>query len=311
MDILSPIGNCPRLFGQCAAANALSDIYAMGGTAYSAMNIIAFAACDFPLFVVQDILRGAADKIAEAGAVLAGGHTLEDPNLKFGLSVTGIVDKNHFARNSALEVSDQLILTKPLGTGILSTGIKAKWEDYEEAEKTMYRWTTHLNKNASSLISSMKLLAATDITGFGLGGHALEMAEASQKTIRIFTKDVPLMDFAMEYAQSGLIPQGSYTNFAFAKNRVKLAPLNSLGSDSAHRNSKSNKDELSVEEQSDAFDLLVRFLFDPQTSGGLLLAVPKEKAHEAQKRLHELGELAIIIGEVAKLENPSQYLIIE
>ena len=279
VDILSPIGNNPRLFGQCAAANALSDIYAMGGEAYSAMNILSFCAQDIPIEVVQEILLGAAEKIAEANAVHAGGHTLEDSALKFGLSVTGMVNPSHFSRNNALEVGDGLILTKPIGTGVLSTGIKARWDNFEQAEKELYACTTHLNKNASSLIQSMKIFAATDITGFGLGGHALEMAQASQKSVRLFASEIPLLPYVRTYAENGLIPQGSYANYEYAQKCLVT--------------------RTSVDE------LLVRLIFDAQTSGGLLLAVPKNKISEATKRLQDLGEQAYLVGEVTKLSDAS------
>lgn len=284
VDVLSPIGNNPRLFGQCAAANALSDIYAMGGEAYSAMNILSFPAGDIPVEVVQEILAGASEKIAEANAVNAGGHTLEDSALKFGLSVTGIVDASHFARNNALEVGDVLILTKAIGTGVLSTGIKAKWDNFEKAEKALYECVTHLNKNASSLIRNMKLFAATDITGFGLGGHALEMAQASQKSIHLFSSEIPLLPYVKDYAENGLIPQGSYANYEYAKKHIFIkSPV--------------------VDE------LLVRLIFDAQTSGGLLLAVPPSKALEAKQRLQDLGEQAYFVGAVSKKEDT--FLIIE
>ena len=183
VDILGPIGNNARLFGQTAAANALSDVYAMGGWPWSVMNIAAFpspsAESDTPLSVLADILSGAMEKVGEAGAVLAGGHTLDDEWIKFGLSVTGVIDPAHVARNDGLVPGDALILTKPLGTGVLATAVKAKWPGSDEAERDMYRWTTRLNANASSLIRDMGLRAATDVTGFGVGGHVLEMAKGS------------------------------------------------------------------------------------------------------------------------------------
>jgi len=283
LDIVSPIGNNPRLFGQCAAANALSDIYAMGGEAYSTMNILSFPAGDIPIEVVQEILLGATEKIIEANAVSAGGHTLEDSALKFGLSVTGIVNPAHFSRNSALEVGDALILTKPIGTGVLSSGIKAKWDDFEKAETELYACATHLNKNAATLIQAMKLFAATDITGFGLGGHALEMAQASQKSVRLFSSEIPLLAYVRDYAENGLIPTGSYANYEYAQKHVDV---------------KAHVDEL-----------LVKLVFDAQTSGGLLLAVPQHKVAEAKQRLSDLGEQAYLVGEVDTLNH--KLLIIE
>lgn len=283
VDILSPIGNNPRLFGQTAAANALSDIYAMGGEAYSAMNILSYPACSTPVDVLREILLGATEKLEEAGAVGAGGHTLEDSHLKFGLSVTGYVDPQNFARNNGLNEGDILILTKPIGTGILATGIKAKWEYYQEAEDELYRYTTALNKNAAHVLRAMKLKAATDITGFGLGGHSLEMAEASEKTIRLYTKEIPLMAYVYDYASNGLIPEASYINKRYAQQKFQA--------------------QVGVDE------LMTAIIFDAQSSGGLLLAVPKIQRQEALQRLDDLGEQAYEVGEVCAFS--SQNLILE
>ena len=150
VDVLSPLGNNPRLFGQVAAANALSDVYAVGGVPWSAMNIAAFPAQDVPLEVFAEILAGGLEKIVEAGAVLAGGHTLEDAEIKYGLSVTGYVDPGAVASNAGLRPGDALVLTKPLGTGVLATAIKAQWDGSGKAEADLYRWATHLNANAAA-----------------------------------------------------------------------------------------------------------------------------------------------------------------
>lgn len=289
VDIISPLGNDPYLYGKTAAANALSDIYAMGGDAYSAMNILSFPSCDIPIEVVQEILRGAAHSLEEADAVNAGGHTLEDAELRFGLSVTGIVDVNHFSRNSGLETGHMLILTKPLGVGVLSTGIKANWENSTEAEQEMYTYTTKLNKNAARVIRDMKLRAATDVTGFGLGGHALEMAFASQKTIILYAQSIPLMKYAREYAENGLIPETSYVNMRFSEPYFEVKP-------------RTNVDERNTD------DSIIPLIFDPQSSGGLLMAVPKNRVKEAQIRLEESGEDAFIIGEVSSLQ--AKHLVI-
>ncbi len=284
VDILAPIGNNPRLFGQCAAANAFSDIYAMGGEAYSAMNILSFAACDFPIEVIQEILLGALDKIIEANAVLAGGHTMEDANLKFGLSVTGIVNPNHFSRNCGLKVGDQLLLTKKIGTGILSTAIKAKWDNYEQAEENLYKSVTKLNKNASTIIQKFKLEAATDITGFGLGGHAYEMAKASDKSIIFYSENIPFFENTIEYAKNGLIPSASYANFNYVQQFLTI--------------------------NSQVDNLIAKLIFDSQTSGGLLLAVPHAKFNDAKQALADLGEEFYHVGEVKNMDNLNEYLSI-
>ncbi len=170
--------NDPYAFGQIAAANAMSDIYAMGGEPYSAMNIVCFPTKEMDLNILIEILKGGYHKILEAGAVLAGGHSVEDREIKYGLSVTGVVKREHIATNSGARVGDFLVLTKPIGTGILATAIKAKWEGYEEIEKEVYYWTSKLNKGPGEVIRKFNIKGATDITGFGLGGHLLEMAKA-------------------------------------------------------------------------------------------------------------------------------------
>ena len=216
VDILGAIGNNPRLFGQTAAANALSDVYAMGGIPWSVMNVAAFPSPekpeDAPITVLAEILAGAMEKVAEAGAVLAGGHTLDDEYIKFGLAVTGAVSPEEATRNDALAAGDVLILTKPLGTGILATAIKAKWPGFEEAEKELYRWTTRLNARGAEVIRAMQLKAATDITGFGLAGHVLEMARGSGVSVELDSRALPFMEQAEELASFGLIPAGTYRN---------------------------------------------------------------------------------------------------
>lgn len=272
IDIIAPIGNNPRLFGQTAACNALSDIYAMGGQAYTAMNILSFSSCDTPLDVVREILLGAMDKIEEAGAVACGGHTLESPELRFGLSVMGTVDKNHFAQNRNLHEKDILILTKPLGTGVLSTGIRGKWDHCLEAENVLYGYTTRLNRHCAEVIQQFKLEAATDITGFGLVGHALEMAKASEKSIILDHNTVPFMEFVTEYAKNGLIPKRCYDNKKFSEKYVHVS--------------------------SEVSELAATLFHDPQTSGGLLLAVPQDKVRDVVNALHEKGDEAHCIGYV-------------
>lgn len=288
VDMLAPIGNSARLFGQTAAANALSDVYAMGGIPWSVMNIAAFPSPekpeDAPISILGDIIRGAMEKVAEAGAVLAGGHTLDDEFIKFGLAVTGAVEPELAARNDGLKPGDTLILTKPLGTGILATAIKAKWPGFEEAEAELYRWTTRLNAHGAEVIRAMGLKAATDITGFGLAGHVLEMARGSGVSVELESAELPFMEQAEELASFGLIPAGTYRNRDHCSCRSTI-------SESAE-------------------ELRALLAFDAQTSGGLLLAVPAERVQEACERLVSLGEPAFVVGKALPLREKKEQLVI-
>lgn len=272
VDVLTPLGNDPRRFGQVAAANALSDVYAVGGEPWSAMNIVAFPATELPLSILAEILSGGHEKMAEAGAVLAGGHTLEDSEIKYGLSVTGIIDPEAIASNTGLCPGDVLILTKPLGTGVLATAIKAQWTGWAEAQEELYHWATRLNRHGAEVIRAMQLRAATDITGFGLGGHLLEMARGSEVVVALDTAVLPFMEQVEDFASDGLIPVGSHANRRHCACRTHTAP----GVD----------------------DLRAALVFDAQTSGGLVLAVPEVRVDEAVRLLTERGEPAWIIGRV-------------
>lgn len=272
VDVLSPLGNDPRLFGQTAAANALSDVYAVGGEAWAAMNIVAFPARELPLSILAEILTGGLEKMAEAGAVLAGGHTLEDGEIKYGLSVTGIVDPARIASNAALRPGDRLVLTKPLGTGVLATAIKAGWPGAEAAQDELYRWTTRLNRHGGAVIREMGLRAATDVTGFGLGGHLLEMARGSDMTVELDVSALPFMEQVEDFAADGLIPAGSHANRKHCACRTHVVP----GTD----------------------ELRALLAFDAQTSGGLVLSVPEGRVDEAVERLVARGESAWLIGRV-------------
>lgn len=283
VDVLSPLGNDPRLFGQVAAANALSDVYAVGGVPWSAMNIAAFPAQEVPLDIFAAMLQGGLEKIAEAGAVLAGGHTLEDAEIKYGLSVTGYVDPDAVASNAGLRPGDVLVLTKPLGTGVLATAIKAQWENGDKAEADLYRWATHLNAHAAEVLRAMKLKAATDITGFGLGGHLLEMARGSGVAVEVDTASLPFIDNVEDFASDGLIPAGTYANRKHCACRTFVTP----GVDT----------------------LRATLVFDAQTSGGLVLAVPSERVDEALERLAALGEPGWPIGRVLPLRDGAQLVL--
>ncbi len=276
VDFFTPIVNDPHAFGRIAAVNALSDVYAMGGEPWCALNIVCFPVKDLPRSILQAIIQGGYDALCEAGAVLAGGHSVEDSEIKFGLSVTGVIEPGTHTSNAALCVGDQLLLTKPLGIGVLATALKAKWEGAETLEALLCRWAGHLNAAAGSVLRTMGLKAATDVTGFGLGGHLLEMTVASKKTIRLWANKVPVIEMALELAEMGLIPAGSHANkkYCLAKTRIDPAVPASR----------------------------VDIIFDAQTSGGLILAVPESALSEAVSRLQDAGEFVSHIGEVVTEE---------
>jgi len=258
VDFFTPIVDDPYQFGQVAAANALSDVYAMGGKPLLAMNLVAFPIKKLGRSVLQEILRGGLDKIKEAGALLVGGHSIEDDELKYGLSVTGVVHPNRVVLNSGARVGDLLLLTKPLGTGILSTalkgGVAAKGT---EAMITMVMAT--LNREAAQLMQTVGPHACTDITGFGLVGHLYEMALASGVAIRIDSRSVPILPETLHHASMGIIPEGAYKNKSFYAPHMKSA----------------------LEEM----DPMEMVLVDPQTSGGLLIAASAEGINSIAERL--------------------------
>ena len=275
VDVLTPVVNDAFAFGRIAAANALSDIYAMGGEPWSAMNVAFFPpalAEDDPEGLLTSILRGGLDAMNEAGAVLAGGHTVQDEELKYGLAVTGVIDPEHLARNDGLRPGQVLLLTKPLGTGVLSTAVKAGWDGAAASEANLVRWCGRLNSVGGTVIRELRLSAATDITGFGLGGHALEMALASHVCVRLVATALPLLPRALEYARDGLIPAGSHRNRTHCACRTRTAQA-----------------------MDEALESLA---FDAQTSGGLLLAVPPDQVEAARALLLGGGDLAAVVGEV-------------
>lgn len=287
VDILAPIVNDAYWFGRIAACNALSDVYALGGRPWCAMNVAFFPAClteNDPEHILADILRGGMDVLDEAGAVLAGGHTLQDDELKYGMAVTGIIDPEHVAANDRLRPGLRLVLTKPLGTGILSTGVKARWDDHEESEALLQRWCGRLNRIPGEAIARFRIPAATDITGFGLGGHLLEMAQASDVRVALRTEALPLLPHALEYARMGLIPAGSHLN------RSHCAPL--------------------VEVAADVDEAVESIVFDAQTSGGIVLAVPAGQLATVRAWLEAQGELAVEIGEVLEARPDSARLLL-
>ena len=269
LDFFTPVADDPYDFGQIAAANALSDVYAMGGTPKTALNIVAFPK-DMDVEILGEILRGGADKVMEAGAVLAGGHTIQDDTPKYGLSVTGFVHPRKFWKNFGAQIGDKLILTKALGAGIVNTAIKAELVT-EGARKAVLASMKKLNRDACEVFKEFEVHACTDVTGFGLGGHATEMAVASDRTVVIDTEKLPVLPDVEEFASMGLIPGGAYRNREFAeKTGVKSSAV------------------LWRED----------LVFDPQTSGGLLAAVPERDVPEIMKRLDAAGLQAGVIGEV-------------
>ena len=269
LDFFTPVADDPYDFGQIAAANALSDVYAMGGTPKTALNIVAFPK-DMDVEILGESLRGGADKVMESGAVLAGGHTIQDDTPKYGLSVTGFVNSKKFWKNYGAQTGDKLILTKPLGAGIINTAIKADLVS-EEARTAALASMKLLNRSACEVFREFEIHACTDITGFGLGGHATEMAAASDRTIVIDTEKLPLLPDVEMYASMGLIPGGAYRNREYAnKTGVKSSAV------------------LWKED----------VVFDPQTSGGLLAAVPEKDVPYIMEELNAAGLQAGVIGEV-------------
>lgn len=270
VDFFPPIVDDPYVYGQIAAANALSDIYAMGASPTLAMNLLCFPACLPPEFV-QKILAGGADKVREAGAVIAGGHTIQSDEPKYGLCVSAFLHPSRVLANAGAQVGDVLVLTKPVGTGVLTTAAKAglaKQNDYAAAVRSM----AELNRAAGEAASLSGTHACTDVTGFGLLGHAYEMAKASGVSLRLFSAEVPLLTGARELAAMGIVPAGAYANAEY------LTPF--------------------VAFREDVSRTLRDLMLDPQTSGGLLAALPRESAQRMLEQLEGCVPHATIIGEV-------------
>ena len=282
VDFFTPIVDDPYMFGQIAAANSLSDVYAMGGQPLTAMNIVCFPIKTMDISVLREILRGGLDKMKEAGVTLAGGHSVEDSELKYGLSVTGIIHPSRVLTNVGAEPGDKLILTKPLGTGIINTAIKAGMVDEGLTEKVTLSMAC-LNRSAAEVVQEIGARACTDVTGFGILGHAFEMIQGTGRGIIIYASQVPLFQEAVSFAEMGLVPGGAYRNRDFRIHQVDI--------------------------DADVSRYLSDIFFDPQTSGGLLIAVPEEKANRMVKRLKEKGiDEAAIIGEIT--DEPKERIIV-
>jgi len=272
VDFFTPIVDDPYWFGQIAAANALSDVYAMGGVPKTAMNLVAFPIKEMDISVLRKIIQGGLDKMKEAGVVLLGGHSVEDKELKYGLSVTGFIHPDRVLTKKDLKVGDRLILTKPLGTGIINTAIKGGLASEEIIEFVTGLMAT-LNRDAAEIMNDYPVHACTDITGFGLLGHIAEMVVDSELGIGIWADKIPVIPKAIEYGGMGLVPAGAYKNCEFRESMVEFAH---------------------------SVDRLIKdILFDPQTSGGLLICVERESADDLVDSLKKKGiGNAAVIGEV-------------
>ena len=270
VDFFPPIVDDPYTFGQIAAANSLSDIYAMGGDPTLSMNLICFPTC-LPMDVMAKIMQGGASKVKEAGAIIAGGHTIEDSEPKYGLCVTGFIHPDKVMQNSNCKEGDLLVLTKPLGIGVLTTANKAQLLDQKTYDEMVEVMAT-LNKYAKDVMMEVGANACTDVTGFGMIGHASEMAKGSNLTIELYSREMPIIEAAIDFAKMGIIPSGAYHNMAFVQGDVRFAE--------------------------DVPQYMQDLLVDPITSGGLLISLPEEKAHELVKKLEGVTICNKIVGRV-------------
>ena len=272
LDFFTPVVDDPYIFGQVAAANSISDVYAMGGRPVVAMNIICFPINKMDISILQEILKGGLDKMREAEVVLVGGHSIEDDELKYGLSVGGIVHPEKVWSNHGSLPGDRIVLTKPLGSGIINTALKGGLVDQELVDRCIGMMCS-LNKRASELMKEVDIHACTDITGFGLLGHACEMIEGSDVGMVIDSSAVPYFHEIKEFVEKGIMPGGLHRNKGFRMHMVDVT--------------------------SNVPDYVVDIFFDPQTSGGLLFSLREDQAGHIVKRMHEEGiEDATIIGEV-------------
>lgn len=272
VDFITPVLDDPYAFGAVAAANAISDVYAMGATPVMALNLVAFPAKTLPLSILGEILRGAADKAAEAGVIIAGGHSVDDSGPKYGMAVTGTVDPRKIVTKKGARNGDVLFLTKPLGTGIITTALDRQMVGEDLAQR-VYEVMAQLNQGAARAMQEVGVHACTDVTGFGLLGHLNEMLRASGVAATLRLGDIPIIPEAWDLARAGAVPAGTYANLRYLANKVawgrEILPAARL------------------------------ILCDAQTSGGLLVAVAPDKADRLAERLAQAGCLAAArIGEV-------------
>jgi selenide,water dikinase len=269
-DFFTPVVDDPYDYGSIAAANSLSDVYAMGGQPFLALNITALPE-DLPTEISSEIIRGGAEKAREAGVVIAGGHTVKDREPKYGLVVIGFVDPRRMLSKSGLKVGDALVLTKPLGFGVTTTALKQEKADAADVAEVV-GWMKQLNRVASQFATEFKLSGGTDITGYSLLGHGLEMANASGVSLRLEFEKIPFVKGARKYAEQGIFPGGAFDNRKHFEPDVEFAA--------------------SIDDPNQML------LFDPQTSGGLLLGVPQEKLEAFLAQVAELNQRAWLVGTV-------------
>ncbi|MGL6066820.1 MAG: selenide, water dikinase SelD [Cetobacterium sp.] len=279
LDFFTPMTEDPYIFGQIAAANSLSDVYAMGGEPKTAMNIVCFPEKE-NIEILGEILRGGAEKIAEAGAVLSGGHSIHDPEVKYGLSVTGLIHPDKVFKNYGSKEGDVLIITKPLGTGIISTASKVEIIP-EEVKKEWIKIMTTLNKYSAEIIRDYSVSACTDITGFGFLGHAYEMAVASEKTFVLEQELIPYLEIAKTFAKEFYINSMGQKNRNYLNDKVDISSVPFW---------------------------LQEILLDPQTSGGLLFSLPSNEASEVMDKLNALDIKSSLIGTVDKYNG--KYIVV-
>ena len=269
-DFFTPVVDDAYDYGSIAAANSLSDVYAMGGQPFLALNVAALPD-NLPDEISREIIRGGAEKAREAGVVIAGGHTVKDREPKYGLVVIGFVDPRRMLSKGGLRVGDVLVLTKPLGFGVTTTALKQQKADEQDVQEAV-QWMKRLNRTASQLANEFGLRGGTDITGYSLLGHGLEMAQASGVSLRFNLADIPLISGARRYAGQGIFPGGAFDNKKYFESHVAFAP------------SIAEPDQM--------------LLFDPQTSGGLLLGIPREQLSAFLARARELDQAAWVVGNV-------------
>ena len=283
VDFFTPIVDDPYTFGQIAAANALSDIYAMGAEPVTALNIVGFPKGKLSLDVLADIIRGGSERVRAAGAVVIGGHTIIDEELKYGMAVTGIIHPDRIVRNVGVQEGDVLVLTKPLGTGIITTALKRRKASAASVRAAVASMTA-LNDTASLLMRQLPVHACSDVTGFGLLGHAFEMASGSGVTIVFEARRLPLLPGARRLAEQGYLTGGCKRNRDYLKDQIAI--------------------DRSVRKG------LVEIAFDPQTSGGLLIAVPESHATVLVDQLHSSGvDAATIVGYATLLQSAAVRLV--
>ncbi|MGF7184835.1 selenide,water dikinase [Desulfitispora alkaliphila] len=273
VDYFTPVVDDPFVFGQITAANALSDIYAMGAVPATVLNIVAFPTKSVPMEKLAQILAGGADKVKEAGAVIIGGHSISDQEPKYGMAVTAFIHPDKVITNAGANVGDKLILTKPLGLGIIATAIK-RGKASEELSAEAVRVMTELNRLSSQVMVEVGVNSCTDITGFGLLGHLWEMTRASGVKANIYPEKIPVIEGTRELLQQGVCPGGTKKNLSY----VEQAVVNPGQWEEGER----------------------LLLADAQTSGGLLISVPSEKSGELMEKLTDKGSKAAIIGEISE-----------